>query len=278
MSSREEIATLVRRVRRRLEAVRLMKASARGALAGGAAGVVVLLVMKANPAWPVVHAVAWALLGAGALSGLLHAILLRKSVDPLGAALFVDRRLGTHERVVTVFSCPASPFTERAAAEIEAALPRFPFPREAALVPVALFSLFAAGLLPEAGAGARGTSVIGPVGMSAGASGTAATAPVEIPPGTLRELAKGNPPAAAERTRIEEAIERRLRRPEEREAAREALARAAEGDAEAAKEVARALEPRREENAGGVISVTAYPDAAEFVREYRRALGEEDQE
>jgi hypothetical protein len=265
---------LVRRARAGLDAMRLLQGAARGALAGGGVGLVTLLAMKLSPAWPVAAALPWALLSAGALLGLLVAVT-RPRIPLAAAALFLDRRLETHERFVTVVTRPAAgPFTDHVAAELEAwrRLPRLPFPREAALVPVALFLVFSAGLLPAAGAGAPGpvTAVIVPAG---GAGGTEASAPPpEIDEATLRELEEGK---LARTAALREMLERRLHRPEDRKAARDALDRALEGDRAAAKGVAETVRALRRARGGGVMRAAAYPEEEKFLKEYRRVRAEE---
>lgn len=275
MTPREQVLRLVRRARVRLEAARLLKASARGALAGGAAGLACLLAMKLVAAWPVVPGVAWGLLVAGALSGLLRAVLVERSIGPVAAALFLDRRLRARERFVTVLTCPPGARTDRIALGLVALirLPRIPFPREAALVPAAFFLLFAAGLLPAAGAAQPPSRrlVVVPAGSGAGGAGAEA---VEVDPEALRELLEGQAPDPARAEQLDAAIEG-LHRPEERKAARDALERAQAGDAGAARDLARTLRNGYEEGGGGLLQGSAYPEATEFVRQYRRAVSKE---
>jgi hypothetical protein len=147
-------------------------------------------------------------------------------------------------------------------------LPRLPLPREAALVPMALFLLFAAGLLPEARAGGAERAPAFAVAVAPGGEG----APAEAEALPLERLARGEPLAPREAEALREAIERGLRRPEERRAALLSLDRAARGEGEAAAEVAEALSGRGRR--GAALLPTAYPEAEEFVRAYRRALEE----
>jgi hypothetical protein len=273
VSERDRIFRLVRRARAGLEGMRLLQGAARGALAGGGVGLVALLAMKLWPAWPVAAALPWALLLAGAVLGALVAVV-RPRLPLSAAALFLDRRLGTRERFVTVVTRPAGPYTDFAAAELAmpGRLPRLPFPREAALVPVALFLVFAAGLLPEAGAGDARTYVVAP----APAGGMAAATdepPPEIDDATLKELEQGRLTRPAE---LKEMLEHRLHRPEERKAARDALDRALRGDREAARGVAETVRALRQARRGGVTQAAAYPEEEEFLREYRRARAEEE--
>ena len=276
MTERERILRLIRRARTALEAVRLSKGAARGALVGGGAGLAALLAMKVVPAWPVVALIPWALVGSGAVLGLLVSGA-RAAITPEAAGLFLDRRLHTQERFVTVLTRPAGSFTDRVAAELTSArkLPRLPFPREAALVPAALFFVFAAGLLPEAGAQAVPRTTI--VSVESGGIGTGAFAPAaEIDPEVLERFEKGETLDEETQQALREALERRAHRPEERAAAREAFQRALQGDTEAAKALAAKVRDKRRRETGGVTQADAYPGEAKFLREYRRARAEEE--
>jgi len=253
---------LVRRARRRLEAVRLLKAASRGALAGAALGLL-SLPFATLPLLP------WALLAAGALAGLVAA-LPGRPIGAAAAALYLDRRLGTHERFTTVATLPPDPLTMHVASEIPLPrrLPRSPVPREAALVPLAAFLLFAASLLPRAQAEAPAAEpelVVLPGPAAAGAP--------EVDPQTLAKLAKGEKLKREEAEALREAIEREVRRPEERRAAEAALSRAQGGEGASGAEVLKALRPA--DRRGGMIRASAYPDAEEFVRAYRQALSED---
>jgi len=271
----ERIASLVRRARARLEAVRLLKAASRGVLAGGAAGLALLVVMKALPSLTNVALLPWTLLGAGAAVATLFAAFgPRIGLD--AAALFLDQRLQTKERIVTSLSCPPGPFADRLEQELEGvrALPRFPFPREAAFVPAALFLIFAAGLLPESrgeAAPEREAVAFTPV-EAVGMRGGEAPDVSE----TLEKMALGTHLDEAQLEELRQAIDRTLHRPEDRAAAKETLEKAAAGDEAAALEILRRLGAREEAAAGpGAVSVTAYPDAQELLLEYRRNLSEE---
>jgi hypothetical protein len=274
VSQRDRIFRLVRRARAGLEAMRLLQGAARGALVGGGVGLVALLAMKLWPAWPVAAALPWALLLAGAALGVLVAVA-RPRIPLAAAALFLDRRLETHERFVTVVTRPAAgPFTDFVAGELAAwrRLPRLPFPREAALVPLALFLIFAAGLLPEAGAGEARTfrTVVAPAGGMAAAT---AGPPPEIDDATLLRLEQGK---LARPAALREMLEHRLHRPEDRKAARDALGRALKGDRVAARGVAETVRALRQAQRGGVTRAAAYPEEEEFLKEYRRARAEEE--
>ena len=273
MSQRDRIFRLVRRARIGLEAMRLAQGAARGALVGAGVGLVALLLMKLWPAWPVSQALPWALLAAGGVTGVLVAVARRK-IPLAAAALFLDRRLETHERFVTVVTRPAGPCTDFVVAELAAwrRLPRLPFPREAALIPLALFLVFAAGLLPEAGAGEARTflTVVAPAGGPAAAT---AGPPPEIDDAILKELEQGRLSRPAD---LREMLEHRMHRPEDRKTARDALDRALKGDRSAARGVAETVRALRQARRGGVTRAAAYPEEEKFLQEYRRARAEEE--
>jgi hypothetical protein len=213
----------------------------------------------------------WACMAAGALGGLALAFL-RKPIGLAAAALYLDRRLGTAERFATVATRPPNPLTIRVAEELlsQKRLPRSPVPREVALVPLALFLLFAAGLLPAPRGEAREEAfVVAPA--RAGGSAEAADA------ATIAKLARGEPLTPREAEALREAIERGVRRPEERRAALAALDRAAGGEGASGAVAAELLLPRAAGAEGAVLRAGAYPDAEEFVRAYRRALEEDGQ-
>jgi hypothetical protein len=264
VTARDQVLRLVRRARRRLEFVRLAKAASQGALAGTALGLLSLFVERGM--------LPWAFLAAGAVAGFVVA-LLRPPIGSGDAALYLDRRLGTAERFATVATRPPDPLTIRVAEELAhlRRLPRSPVPREAALVPLALFLLFAAGLLPaprEEASAAAGFVVV-----AAEEGGSAA----EADPATLERLARGERLTPREAELLREAIERGVRRPEERRAANAALDRAAKGEGASGAEVLEALKPRATDVQGAALLASAYPDAEEFVRAYRRALEEDRQ-
>ncbi len=285
---------VVRRTRLRLDAVRLGKAAARGALI---ASVVALGFFRTQP---------WLVIAVGALIGLV-AGLFRPRVSLDAAALFLDDRWGTKERIVTLLTRPGSPFAVRLSGEVEWArrLPRVPFPREAAAVPAALLVVFAAGLLPSVQADEKSERTAmssDAAAASAAVRGLAATKkPVEPDAATKKRLARGEAPkTAAARARLREAIERTVRRPEDRRAARAKLQRALDGDAQAARELARMLDdatgagaqgtgnsgaaspkpaapgPPNSTAAGFVQRVTCYPGELEFLREVWRVRTTED--
>jgi len=265
VTARDQALRLVRRARRRLEAARLSKAASRGALMGAVLGLLSLAFTRAQPMLP------WAFLVTGALAGLVQA-LLGKPIDAAAAALYLDRRLGTSERFVTVATLPPDPLTIRVAEELagERRLPRSPVPREAALVPLAFFLLFAAGLLPRPREEKRASRFV--VAPAAAEDGGA-----EVDAAMLEKLARAERLQPKEAEALREAIEREVRRPEERRAARAALAKAAGGEGASGAEVLRALEPRTADTKGGALLASAYPEATEFVRAYRRALEEDAQ-
>jgi hypothetical protein len=144
-------------------------------------------------------------------------------------------------------------------------------PRELTLVPMALFLLFAAGLLPartvRAEAPVPSFAVVAVPGAP-GATPADAAAAVE-------KLVRGQPPAPEEAEALRESVER-LHEPEERQAARAALERALAGANDAAETVREMLRPRAAEEMGGAaLRPSAYPEAEAFVRDYRRALQED---
>ena len=299
------LIALVRRTRRRLETLRLAKAAARGMLAGAALGLVVLLADRLLPAVDGGPVLPWLLLPAGALLGLVRAATRPgAAVTDEAAALFLDDRLETRQRIVTLLGHPDHPFAGFIAQGVEAAMPRLPIPREIPLVPVALFLLFGAGLLPQARSEGPGTVPAAAAVDSKAAPGLMSDA-AGFDEEALRiareRLEAGSPPAPGEQAALREYLERRLHRPEERREAAEALERASRGEAEAIKEVADAVargeggrggreppgERRRPTTKGAVApenrngardeleAPSAYPEAAELVRAYRRALAQE---
>ena len=275
MSPRESIHGAVRRARTRLDALRLLKAAARGALWGGGAGLAILLLSKAVPALPVAALAAWSLLGAGVVAGVVSAAV-RPRIGLTAAALFLDDRLGTQQRVVTVLTQPEDPFTDRIVAELSGRRfrARFPFPREAGVVPAALFLLFAAGLLPDAGRrveAAPGPEVWRATAVSLGEAG----AFIDVTE-AVKQLEAGKSPDAAEAKKLRDAIERGLHRPEERSEANRALDRAVEGDGAAAKKLVAALKALEGEASDGATAATAYPDEEAYLLAYRRELARED--
>ncbi|MEM8884736.1 MAG: hypothetical protein AAGD14_11750 [Planctomycetota bacterium] len=212
----------VRRMRRRLEGVRLLRAGSRGLLAGS---VLALPLLFVGP-W------AWALpiLGAG-----LGVAFGGRAVRESDAALFLDARARTGERYVTVHSHPRHADAASWAQPLDGALPTLRWPREAAAAPVALFLLFAVGLVPTGG---EQPIVIAAVADEAsGAASEERTSPVEA----ADELATTQPLDESARKRVERAIEQAFARPEERAAARAELDKAAGGAQEARDRLADAL-------------------------------------
>jgi len=289
-------------MRKRLGAWLLLGAACRGLLAGAAVAVPLLLLSRFAAPFPHLDVWAWSLPAAGAL---LAAVARRRGpAVALGdAALFLDRRWKSGERVATAATCPADEFSERAAAEIPAApLPRLPLPREGAFVPAALFLLVALSLLPRASADGREEG--GPAERTAAAAPTArgrpgrAPRPAVLPEEARRRLAAGERPAPADETPLREAIEARLKLPEERREAHALLDRALRGEAASAKALATALlrgegasaggspeeaegpgEGRREPAAAepgrrAAGMAPAYPEMESFLRDYRNAVAE----
>jgi hypothetical protein len=259
VTPRDHALRLVRRARRRLELLRLAKAASQGALAGAAAGLLALPVVR----------LPWLFFAAGAAAGLAVA-LRRPPIGLAAAALYLDRRLGTAERFATVATLPPDPLTLRVADQLATTtrLPRSPVPREAALLPLALFLLFAVGLLP----GTREAAPATEFAVTAAASAEGAPA---ADPAALEKLARGEKLTPAEKEALREAIERDVRRPEERRAAQDALAAATRGEGASGAAVVEALKPRAADERGAALRASAYPDAEEFVRAYRRALEED---
>lgn len=289
--TKQAIERLVRRGRARLEAMRFLRGAARGTLAGGAFGLVALAAQKLGlsiPAWA-----PWSLPAAGAVGGLVAAALSPR-IALVSAALYLDDRLDTHERLVTIVTRDPGRFGPRILAELEGVqrLPRVPLPREFSLVPAALFLLFAVGLLPNANGepgfaadpGSQETFLAGAF-REAGAM----RAP-DVSKAVAR-LARGDTPEAADVAGLRHAVDEAVFSPEQRRTALSELKRAAAGDGEAAKRVAKILkaalggsgetgEPTpdrvvRNGDGGGAATATVYPKHRELVLAYRRALAEE---
>jgi hypothetical protein len=269
---------LVRRTRRRLEGLRLLQAAARGALmlTGGS----ILLVLLGKATGGVVPA-AFALPAVGLLAG-LGVALAQPRIRPVDAALLLDARLRTEERFTTLVSNPSSPCAPRWAAEI-AADPRalaLRWPRDAGLVPVALFLLFTATLIPARGAAEPGLPL---------AAQPAESAPSEPSPGepdaAAKRLAGSDALGPAQQREVERAIEAAFARPEERAAARAELVKAAGGDATARERLGAALlegagalgEPgtsrtgttSADEARPDARLASPYPEEYEYLRAYR---------
>ena len=299
MTRPEQITSLIARMRRVLVWHRLAAAATRGALAGGALGLALLVLGKLVPSIPAAAGMAWICLAAGAAAGFGWAAL-GGSISSSAAALYLDRRLGTHERIVTVQSRPTDPLRPIVARDVAlpAALPQPPLPRETALLPAALFLLFAAGLLPEAqGAPDAGSFVAVAAPQTVAGNGEAAQAG-DAPPDTaalLEALAKGELSPTDARA-LQNVLDAALARPEERARLQDLLRRAEGGDRAAAREVAAALDRARggaggnEGAAGGTASEAfsaraaddapppaLYPAKQDLVRAYYRALAREDE-
>jgi hypothetical protein len=286
------VVAFIRRGRARLEVLRLSRAAARGALLGGAVGLLLLLADRIGPGLAPLRWISWACLVAGAAAGALVATL-RGRIGLSAAALFLDQRLATQERLVTLLTRDPGRYRDRLLRELGGVrrLPRLPLPREVSLVPAALFLLFAVGLLPRVNGAETGASGDVVAGGMAEPAADGAQAPKDIRD-AIGRLVTGAPPPAAEADRLERAIERYLSLPEERRAAREALRRAAAGDAAAAQELSRTIEAAMGGRGGaetdtgtgtsrpagtgaGGATVTMYPEHAGLVLAYRRALTEE---
>ncbi len=299
MTRPEEITSLIARMRRVLVWRRFAAAATRGALAGGALGLAILVLGKIVPSIPAAAGVAWICLAAGAVAGFAWAAL-GGSISSSSAALYLDRRLGTHERIVTVQSRPAHPLRPIVARDvaIPAALPQPPLPRETALLPAALFLLFAAGLLPEAKAAqdARGFVAVAAPQTVAGSGDAAPDGDASPDTAALLDaLAKGELTPADARA-LQSALDAAIARPEERARLQDLLRRAEGGDRAAAREVAAALDRARGGSGGGgdaaagsaseAFSARAadgapppalYPEKQHLIRAYYRALAREDE-
>ncbi|MFQ5845644.1 MAG: hypothetical protein ACE5JG_11720, partial [Planctomycetota bacterium] len=251
---------------------------------------------KAVPSVPAEEAVAWGVLALGAAAGLAREAW-RPAVTPALAALYLDRRLGTGERIVTVCTRPRDPLRPLVARGIEVprTLPRPPLPREATLLPAALFLLFAAGLLPEAraSAGEAGPGAAAPDRPAGAGSAAPSVLPLAELAGAVEGLREGAPPV--ERTpALRRAIEAVVPRPEDRRMLHGLLDRAERGDSGAARRVGEALgralgAGRRETEPapaaaapgagaggrGGAFGPTLYPGSQDLVRAYHAALTRE---
>ena len=289
---------MVRRARRQLEALRLLRWASRGALLGAALALMLLLLDKATAGSVVSLAFGWWLPLFGALAG-LGAALARPSIEPVAAALYLDRRCGTDERFVTLWSLPRSAHATEWAKALASVrrLPHLPLPREAGLLPVGLFLLFAASLLPAAD-GAEHSQGAGALDETSEAAPSEGAQPGEkrIQPERGEQLLRERVALTdAARDEIERAIERGFVRPEERAAARAELARALAGDVSARDRLANALlegAGALGENAGPSeksksatrvapaaaaagaagddgAAVSPYPDDVRFLRAYR---------
>ena len=291
--TRDGVIRFVRRGRACLEMLRLLRAAARGALVGGALGLVVLIASRlglAGPTW-----LPWAC-AAGASVAAVVLAFFRRAVPLPAAALLLDERLQTDERLVTVVTREPGRHSERVLRQLDGRLklPRLGLPREVSLVPAALFLLFAAGLLPHANGETATSSEAGEPAVR----GAAATAPTGVRPSAdvgaaIARMAQGAAPRAEDVATLRDVIERRVMRPEERMEALAALERAARGDGEAAKRIAETLRaasggqghgdtaPDTPDGAllvgprDGAASVDAYPEHRSLVLAYRRALAEE---
>jgi len=235
--------SLVRATRRRLEAMRLLRGASRGALVACGVGLVLLLLEKASVQTLMPAGLAWWLALAGALAG-VAATLVRPAIPVAVAALYLDERCATEERFVTLWSLPDDPHAAgwaRGVAHV-ARVPRTALPREVGFVPVALFLLFGAGLLPTAAA-ASPTEIARLIDADAEAAPSTDAAVdagrrVEDAARTLRERRKPNREAL---DGLERAIDHAFVRPEDRKAARVELAKARAGDGAARERLAQGL-------------------------------------
>jgi hypothetical protein len=277
--------------------MRVLRSAGRGALLGALLGLLLLVLDKLAVATVLPSALAWLLTAAGLIAGAVAA-LVRPAIRPGSAALFLDHRCGTEERFVTLWALPASRHASEWARELAVvrAVPRLPIPREAGLLPAALFLLFGAGLLPEAVA-ERASVDTGAATAKAEASAgiPAASEPRRGDPERAAEtLRKPGPLAEAERERIERAIDAAFVRPEDRAAARAEFARARAGDAAARVRLGKALvagpgalqeatdpaEPPRAvdpptgnaESGRDAAATSPYPEETRFLRAYEVEL------
>jgi hypothetical protein len=288
VTDRERVLAFVARGRARLEAMRLLRAASRGALAGGALGLLAALFARALPPHRALAAAPWVLVTLASLAAAAVA-RARGRVEVGAAALFFDERLGTQGRLATVATRPAGAFTDRVARELHPLPPppRLPLPREAALLPAALFLVFAAGLLPR---GTRAeTSAPAPAPLP-GVAAAAETGPAEDVDDLVAAIREGRALSPESAAVLADAVDRLLGNPEERRAALDALAKAAGGDAEGAEKAARLLEARvggrgaaeatpgaaraGSAEASGWMEATLYAEEQEFLRAYRRAVRE----
>jgi len=292
VSECERALFMVRRARRQLEALRLLRWASRGALLGAALALLLLLAGRAVADSVAPLAWGWWLPLFGALAG-LGAALARPSIEPVAAALYLDRRCGTDERFVTLWSLPRSGHAMEWATALASVrrLPHLPLPREAGLLPVGLFLLFAASLLPVAD-GAEHSQAAGALDGTSEAAPSEGAKPREKrvqPERGERLLRQRGALTDAAREEIERAIESGFVRPEERAAARAELARALAGDVSARDRLANALlegagalgenaGPSEKAKAGtraapaagdDGAAVSPYPDDVRFLRAYR---------
>jgi len=292
VSERERALAMVRGARRQLETLRVLRGASIGALLAAALGLLLVLLDKATAAAVLPALGAWWLTLAGALTG-AAATIARPAIPAVAAALYLDRRCGTEERYVTLWSLPGDRHADewaRGVSDVQR-LPRIPLPREAGLVPVALFLLFGAELLPTASAST-------PMSREAVARTTEAAAVPDAPAASRNEDMAGKriddaaktlrkpgalDPRAAEK--IERAIDEAFARPEERKAARVELEKARRGDRGAQERLAKALldgvgtlaesergpiVPRAPATNGapGTATSSPYPEEAAFLRAY----------
>jgi len=242
---------LVRRTRLRLEFMRLVRAASRGALAG-TAGAVVFVILERLGSLAAPTAWMWSLPGVGACCAVVFA-LTQQHIEAVSAALFLDSRLVTNERFVTLWSNAQSPLAPRWAEEIgtelgtERSTPRIAWPREAGLAPVALFVLFLAGLLPALEVDAS-LVVLQEQSKSAGNEDLAGSAGSEgdggknaDPDAAAKRLGEDRALTPQEVAAVRRASDDTFARPEDRRRAQKLLNAASGGDRSSAERLALAL-------------------------------------
>jgi len=241
----ERALALVRAARRQLESLRVLRGASRGALLAAALGLLLILLDYAAPGAALPAALAWWLTLAGALAG-VAATLVRPSIPAAAAAIYLDQRCDTQERFVTIWSLPLSEYAPEWAGAVAGVsrVPRLPLPRESSLVPVALFLLMAAGLLPAASADTP--MEIARIGHEATVGAASDSTNTETDSGeqvdeAAKTLRKQGALSATAIEEIERAIESAFPRPEEREVARAELVKARAGNREARERLSEAL-------------------------------------
>jgi len=289
VSDQERALSLVRAARRQLESLRVLRGASRGALIAAALGLLLLLLEKAPGGSVLPTSLAWWLTLAGALAGVV-ATRLRPAIPVAAAALYLDQRCHTEERFVTLWSLPDNAHASEWARDVASVtrVPRVALPREVGFVPVALFLLFGAGLLPSATAEVpeKTARIVDVPEQGAPADATDS----ELESGqrvedAVRKLRQPEVPDRMATAQIERAIDAAFVRPEERQAARVELARAQAGDRAAAERLAKALldgagvlaesdpqpdsthAPKAGSDAFGARS-SPYADEAAFLRAY----------
>ncbi|MDH3591451.1 MAG: hypothetical protein OER88_06210 [Planctomycetota bacterium] len=279
MAATSVVRDCVGRMRRRLEGVRFLRAAARGTLAGAAGGCLVLLAAKLWPAAAPPAGWAWATVLAGAGIGALLA-LREPAIDAASAAIYLDKKLGTRSRFATVATRDGGP-VDRIAGELAVPprLPATPLPRPVQWLPAALFVLAAGQLLPARASTSMSLPAPSAPVASATAGGAAVAGPID--PQRLTAIDAETLADPTRRQENAELISTVVDRPEDRAKAHAQLDQAQRGDAGAAKALEAAL--RRilapEQPSGGAVrTVAVYAGDADFLREFRAALAEEEKQ